>query len=63
VTDRLTKLFLETWPRLRRDDAEPVADALVRLAISHAALPSGDPAHTAQDIARLLGPRVDQLVG
>jgi AcrR family transcriptional regulator len=63
VTERLTGLFLETWPQLRRADGAPVADVLVRLAISHAALPGGEPAQTAQDIARLLGPRIDQLVG
>lgn len=63
VTERLAELFLATWPQLRRADAAPVADVLVRLAISHAALPSGDPGDTAQAIARLLGPRIDQLVG
>jgi AcrR family transcriptional regulator len=63
VTDHLTELFLETWPRLTRADAAPVADALVRLAISYAALPSGAPADTATAIARLLGPRVDELLG
>lgn len=62
VTDHLSELFLETWPRLTPADAAPVADALVRLAISYAALPMGHPAETATAIARLLGPRVDELL-
>ena len=63
VTEHLTALLVETWPRLARTDAAPIADALVRLAISYAALPAGDPADTARRIARLLGPSVDDLVG
>jgi hypothetical protein len=63
VTDHLTDLLLETWPQLRRGDAAPVADALVRLAISYAALPLGDPGDTGSTIARILGPRIDELLG
>jgi AcrR family transcriptional regulator len=63
VTSHLTDVILESWRGLDRADAAPLADALVRLAISHAALPSGDPAATASAIARLLGPRIDELLG
>jgi AcrR family transcriptional regulator len=63
VTGHLTQLLTETWPKLRRHDAAPVADVLVRLAISYAALPAGDPARTAATIARLLAPSVDRLLG
>jgi AcrR family transcriptional regulator len=63
VTEHLTELLLETWPQLTRPDAEPVADALVRLAISHAALPSGKPSSTAAAIASILGPRIDEVLG
>lgn len=63
ITSHLTEVILESWPALDRADAAPVADALVRLAISHAALPSDDPAATASSIARLLGPRIDELLG
>jgi AcrR family transcriptional regulator len=63
VTEHLTQLMVETWPRLRPGDAAPIADALVRLAISYAALPAGDPANTADNVARLLAPSVDDLVG
>jgi AcrR family transcriptional regulator len=63
VTEHLTGLLTETWPRLHRRDAAPIADALVRLAISYAALPAGDPGLTAATVARLLAPSVDQLLG
>lgn len=62
VTDHLSELLVETWPQLRQADAAPIADALVRLAISYAALPSGDPGITASAIAEILGPRVDELL-
>jgi AcrR family transcriptional regulator len=62
VTGHLTELLVDTWPRLGRPDAAAVADALGRLAISYAALPSGDPAATARTVARLLGPSVDELL-
>jgi AcrR family transcriptional regulator len=63
VTAHLTGLLVETWPVLRPRDAGPIADALVRLAISYAALPAGDSERTAQTIARILGPSVDELLG
>lgn len=63
VTEHLTALLVETWPRLPRADAAPIADALARLAISYAALPAGNPIDTARTVARLLGPSVDRLVG
>jgi AcrR family transcriptional regulator len=61
VTERLTTIMVEAWAGLPRDDAFRVADALVRLAISHAALPGGAPARTADDLVRVLGPCLDQL--
>jgi AcrR family transcriptional regulator len=63
VTEHLTGLLVETWPVLRPGDAVPIADVLVRLAISYAALPAGDPSRTAQTIAGILGPSVDELLG
>ncbi len=62
VTEHLTALLVETWPQLPEADAAPIADALVRLAISYAALPAGDPLDTARTVARLLGPSVDRLL-
>ena len=63
VTERLTDLLVATWPGLAAADARLVADALVRLAISYAALPTGPATETAAAIARVLGPSVDELLG
>jgi AcrR family transcriptional regulator len=63
VTDDLATTLVETWPGLRRRDAELVSDCLVRLAISHAALPTATPSEAAAGLARILGPFVDELVG
>lgn len=62
ATARLTELLVATWPHLRPAQAGPVADALVRLAISYAALPAGEPAATAATIAGILGPSIDEVV-
>jgi AcrR family transcriptional regulator len=62
VTDHLAQTLVETWPGVRRPDAELVADCLVRLAISHAALPTASPSRTAGGLARILGPFLDDLV-
>lgn len=63
ATEHLTDLLVQTWPRLEPTDAAPVGDALVRLAISYAALPAGQPSETAKIIARLLEPSVRELLG
>jgi AcrR family transcriptional regulator len=62
VTERLSHVVLETWPGLPPAEARLVADCMVRLAISHAALPGGPPARSADQLARVLGPYVDQLL-
>ncbi len=62
VTGRLSALMLESWPDLESADAELVADCLVRMAISHAALPAAPPATTAKALARILGPFLDDLL-
>ena len=62
VTEQISSLMLETWPGLPRTEARLVADCLIRLAISHAALPSGTPAATAESVARILGPYIDGLL-
>ena len=63
ITESLAHVLVANWEGVSRRDAELVADCLVRLAISHAALPGGPPARTAGDIASILGPYVDSLVG
>lgn len=62
ATGHLTGLLIDTWPQLRPAQAGPVADALVRLAISYAALPAGEPAETARTIAEIFGPLIDEAV-
>jgi AcrR family transcriptional regulator len=62
VTDHLAETLVASWPGLRRADAEQVSDCLVRLAISHAALPAASPRKTAQALARILGPFFDELL-
>jgi AcrR family transcriptional regulator len=59
---RLTDVLLASWPVVARADVEPIADALVRLAISYAALSKAPPARTAESIASLFGPYVERLI-
>lgn len=62
MTDRLSELILSNWPEVEPDGARLLAATLVRLAISHAVLPTGPPKRTAADIARTLGPFIDELM-
>ena len=62
ATARLATVMQATWPQLDADDAGLVADAVARLAISHAALPGGPAEITAASVARLLGPFLDGLL-
>lgn len=59
---RLTDVLLASWPVVAVRDAELLGECLVRLAISYAALPKGEPAETAEAVASLLGPYVQRLV-
>jgi AcrR family transcriptional regulator len=59
---RLTGVLLESWPIAEEAEAQLIAEALVRLAISYAALPHGTPSETARAVAELLGPYVQRLV-
>lgn len=63
MTERLAALLEQNWGQVSHADAILVSETLVRLAISHAALPSSTPERTAADLTRLLGPFVDELVG
>jgi AcrR family transcriptional regulator len=62
VTAGLARVIAETWPGLPAHETHFLADALVRLAISFAALPSGTPRQTADGIAEILGPYIDALL-
>ena len=62
VGEALAAMLVEHWPELSGDEARTISDFLVRLAISHAALPSGTPADTAATVTRILGPYLDELL-
>jgi AcrR family transcriptional regulator len=62
ATSRLSAFLLEGWPELDRQDVSLLAEAVVRLAISYAALPASPSGMTGTSIARLLGPFVDQAM-
>jgi AcrR family transcriptional regulator len=59
----IAELIPQVWPQISAADAALVSDALVRLAISHALVPTGDPAAAAAAVGRMFAPFVDQLLG
>jgi len=50
------------WPGVARSDLDVLADALVRLAISHVTAPRDPPARTASSVTRLLAPSIEQMI-
>ena len=60
--DRIAHLIAEVWPQVGPDDAVLLAGTLVRLAVSHALLPTADPDEAAAGVSRMLAPFVDQLL-
>lgn len=62
MTERLGDLIRVNWPDVDHDGAQLLAATLVRLAISHAVLPTGEPEQTAADIVGILGPYIDELL-
>jgi len=63
ATERITRAVRKHWPRAAEMDARVAAECLVRLAISHAGLPTGSTLDAAKSIAALLGPFVIQKLG
>jgi AcrR family transcriptional regulator len=63
LTARLSEVICATWPAVEAADARLAADTLVRLAISHAALPNASPAATAAEVAQILAPFIEQRLG
>lgn len=63
ATTRVAALIVEVWPQVTLADAELLAESLVRLAISHALLPTADPQDTAEAVTRMIGPFVDRILG
>lgn len=62
VTARLADVVVATWPGLPPRETRTMVESLVRLAISHAALPTASPRATAEAIVAILGPYVDEML-
>jgi AcrR family transcriptional regulator len=59
---RLADTIDARWPGVARSELDMLADALVRLAISHVTAPREPPARTAAAITRLLAPSIEQMI-
>lgn len=55
-TDRLAAFVLGNWPELPADETRLVCELLVRLAISHATVPTVPPAVAAEQVSGVLRP-------
>ncbi len=62
VTAGLARVMTERWPGVPAAGTNLLADFLVRLAISYAALPAGTPQETADGIVEIAGPYMDRLL-
>lgn len=61
--DRIARLIVDVWPQVGNADAALLADSLVRLAISHAVAPAGDPETTSRGVTRLVRPLIEEIFG
>lgn len=62
ASERIAHLIPEVWPQVGAADGQLLAETLVRLAISHALLPSENPGVIAQGVGRMFAPFVDELL-
>ena len=62
ATERLSAFLVRGWPGLAGRDANLLAECVVRLAISSAALPGGPAGIGGREVARLLGPYVQRAL-
>ena len=62
ATAHLSAIILAGWPQVDPPDARLLAECLVRLAISYAALPAGPSAMTAASVTTLLGPYIERVL-
>jgi AcrR family transcriptional regulator len=62
ATDRIAHLIPEVWPQVGADDALLLSESLVRLAISHALVPTHAPEDIAAGVGRMLAPFVDEIL-
>lgn len=62
VSDELTSVIGESWPQVPEAEVRLLTDCMVRLALSHAALPAGSAEQASADLAHVLGPHLERLV-
>jgi AcrR family transcriptional regulator len=62
ATERVTRAVKNHWTASDEVDVRVVAEVLVRLAISHATLPTGSIEDAVESISMLIGPFVTQVV-
>ncbi len=62
ATERIGSAICRQWPTADAKEVRFAAECLVRLAISHASLPTDSSARTAKSIASLLGPIVTRTL-
>ncbi len=62
AADRLAAVIGAGWPGVDKEAIDLLAECVVRLAISYAALPKGPAGMTAASVASLLGPYLERVV-
>jgi AcrR family transcriptional regulator len=62
ATFRLSALMVELWPQAGKQRADLAAEGLVRLAISHAGLPTSPIEDAARSVGELIGPYLDEAL-
>ena len=62
ATERLSAFLVAGWPAIEAAQARLLADCVVRLAISYAALPSGPAGMGKDSVATLLGPYIERVL-
>jgi AcrR family transcriptional regulator len=62
ATIRLSAKMIELWPQAGKDRADLAAEGLVRLAISHAGLPTSPIEVAASSVGELIGPYLDKAL-
>lgn len=62
AADRIATLIAQVWTQVTPADAQLLAASLVRLAISHALVPTDDPGVVAEGVGRMLAPFVDEIL-
>jgi AcrR family transcriptional regulator len=62
ASERVCQVMRSGWPDVSEQDAELIADSIVRLAISYVTMPHGSPHEGAEAAATLLAPYLEQAI-